>query len=67
MRSRGFRMMTGMITVAVFAMVGGVLVSESRVEVGGPILALAALRAGVLVRDVLLARSAAREDDEDED
>ena len=57
MRGRAFRITTGLITIGVFGMVGGVLVSESRLEVGVPILALALLRAGVLVRDVLAARA----------
>ena len=62
MRGRGFRIMTGLITVAIFATIGGVLVSESRHVVGLPILALAALRAVFLARDVLVA---SRPDDDD--
>ena len=45
-------MMTGLLTVGIFGIIGGVLVSEGRPEVGGPVLALAGLRAVFLGRDL---------------
>ena len=62
MRGRVFRLMTGLITVAVFATIGGVMLSEGRTVVGAPILGLAALRLVFLVRDAL-----PEAEDEDED
>ncbi len=52
MRGRGLRVMTGLLTVGIFGIIGGVLVSEGRPEVGGPVLALAGLRAVFLGRDL---------------
>ena len=62
MRGRGFRIMTGLLTVGIFGTIGGVLVTEDRLEVGLPILALAGLRAVFLLRDML-----ARPESDDED
>jgi hypothetical protein len=54
--------MTGLITVGVFATIGGVMLSEGRTVIGGPVLGLAALRLVFLVRDAL-----PQGDDDDDD